>query len=218
MPNVSPLGGHEVRPHCRGVTGTWIIAQPTLVNRTWTLGLRPGLNDMSAILDREDFSWLCQPLEQEADHPLRDIPRHPSPNTNVTDASEKREEFPHSRPTPKDVVIEDRPRLGTKVRRLRERWLNAIRGRVLDKPLVVLDLTEHSVKLQYNKILHGLGVYFLVRQIHDLQILPPCKQRHPRIQLESITKYEGPRTDVIDHAIERGRPQSRRRTFPGRPS
>lgn len=157
MPDVSPLGGHEVRPHCTGVTWTWIWTQPTLSNRTSTLGLRPGFNDVSAIFDREDFSWLRQSLEQKADHTLRDNPRHPSPNTNVTDASEKREEFPHSWPTPKDVVFEDCPGLGTEVRPLREAWLNTIQGRVLKKPIVVLNITEHAVKLQYNKILHQHG-------------------------------------------------------------
>ena len=65
----------------------------------------------------------------------------------MTDASDELKKLTHTRTTAKDVVLEDRPSLGTVIGTFAAGWLHAILGRVLDEALVMFDPAQDTVQL-----------------------------------------------------------------------
>lgn len=111
--------------------------------------------------------------------------RDPSPDTDVTSATDEREELAHARPTAQDVLFEYRAGLGTIVRVGAEFWHHAVGGWLLEEGLVVIDATQDAVELQDDEVLHVLGMDGLVLGVDNLPILPPCEHRHSRLERET---------------------------------
>lgn len=102
----------------------------------------------------------------------------------MTHASDELKKITHARSTAQDVVLEDRPSLGTVTASVAAGWLQAILGRVPDAAFVMFDPAQDTVQLQNDAVLHGLGPEYWVRRVQDLPILSSCELRNNRLECE----------------------------------